>query len=109
MKVGAIERLRRALSARKFDTKYLHQFLRNRIEIDKSANMRGLRVSDLSLPTTNSVISLPEEWTTVPSCGSLFGIPFLAKDNYCVTSPDPTTCASRALFNYSPPYNASVS
>lgn len=109
MKVGTIERLRRALSSGKLDSQHLAQFFLNRIKSDASAAERGLPISGLSLPTTNSVVGFSDGRTLAISRGCLSGIPFLAKDNYCIKSSNPTTCASRALLNYSAPYNASVS
>ncbi len=37
----------------------------------------------------------------------LAGIPFAVKDNFC-TEGVPTSCGSRMLFNYAPPYSATV-
>jgi aspartyl-tRNA(Asn)/glutamyl-tRNA(Gln) amidotransferase subunit A len=39
--------------------------------------------------------------------GPLCGVPIALKDNLCTTGV-PTTCASRILENYAPPYNAAV-
>ncbi|EUB63358.1 Glutamyl-tRNA(Gln) amidotransferase subunit A [Echinococcus granulosus] len=108
MKVGTLERLRSALVRGKLDAGYLCRFLLNRIEIDKSASLEGRLASGLALPTTNSVISHSTELAPLSSFGLLGGIPFLAKDNFCIKSRNATTCASKALHNYSPPFNASV-
>lgn len=39
--------------------------------------------------------------------GALAGVPVAVKDNICIAS-QPTTCASKMLANYRPPYNAHV-
>lgn len=39
--------------------------------------------------------------------GALYGIPVCVKDNLCTTDM-PTTCASKILSNFMPPYNATV-
>uniref|UniRef100_A0A915EYC4 Amidase domain-containing protein n=1 Tax=Echinococcus canadensis TaxID=519352 RepID=A0A915EYC4_9CEST len=108
MKVGTLERLRSALVRGELDAGYLCRFLLNRIEIDKSASLEGQLASGLALPTTNSVISHSTDLAPLSSFGLLGGIPFLAKDNFCIKSQNATTCASKALHNYSPPFNASV-
>ncbi|KAM3173360.1 hypothetical protein ACTXT7_012651 [Hymenolepis weldensis] len=93
MKVGSIERLR---------------FLQNRIKNDCSASAENLFSSDLNLPATNSVICRITDPPQNLTSGPLSGIPFLAKDNFCLKGPIPTTCASKSLHNFSSPYNASV-
>ncbi|KAL5970231.1 Glutamyl-tRNA Gln amidotransferase subunit A mitochondrial [Taenia solium] len=108
MKVGTLERLQRAMVTGKLDAGYLCRFLLNRIEIDRSASLRGQSTSGLALPATNSVIGYSTRFVPLSSSGLLNGIPFLAKDNFCVRGLNATTCASKALHNYSPPFNASV-
>ncbi|MCK4235625.1 MAG: Asp-tRNA(Asn)/Glu-tRNA(Gln) amidotransferase subunit GatA, partial [Candidatus Krumholzibacteria bacterium] len=44
---------------------------------------------------------------SVPDGRPLFGVPVAVKDNIC-TRGFPTTCASRILENYHPPYDATV-
>ncbi len=39
--------------------------------------------------------------------GKLFGVPVVVKDNICVSG-HPTTCSSRILQNFTPPYDATV-
>ena len=39
--------------------------------------------------------------------GPLMGVPVILKDNFC-TNDMPTTCASKILENWVPPYNATV-
>ena len=39
--------------------------------------------------------------------GTLYGVPIIIKDNICVEGRD-TTCASKILENFKPPYNATV-
>jgi aspartyl-tRNA(Asn)/glutamyl-tRNA(Gln) amidotransferase subunit A len=45
--------------------------------------------------------------SAVSRAGSLAGVPVIVKDNLCTTDL-PTTCASRILAGYTPPYDATV-
>ena len=44
---------------------------------------------------------------TIPPAGALFGVPVALKDNLCAAGL-PTTCASRMLEHFTPPYNATA-
>lgn len=108
MKIGTINRLRRAMASGELEPARIYRFLKKRIEIDRSASAKRQFKSELNLPATNSVIS---HFTDVPQkvpTGPLSGIPFLVKDNFCLKGWSSTTCASKALHNYHSPYNASV-
>ncbi|KAM7535539.1 hypothetical protein Aperf_G00000098223 [Anoplocephala perfoliata] len=107
MKVGTIDRLRRAMASNVLEPAHIFRFFQNRIEMDRSASVKKQFKSELSLPATNSVIS---HFTDLPQkvlAGPLSGIPFLVKDNFCLKGSS-TTCASKALYNFYSPYNASV-
>ncbi|VDO10023.1 unnamed protein product [Rodentolepis nana] len=108
MKIGSIERLRRAMRSGNLDPLHLCMFLRNRIKADCSASAKNLFASDLNLPSMNSVISQITDLPQNRTHGPLSGIPFLAKDNFCLKDAIPTTCASKSLHNFLSPYNASV-
>ncbi len=57
--------------------------------------------------TLRSVERLQRKIESNESKGSLFGLPLVVKDNICLEG-YPTTCASKILANFNPPYNATV-
>uniref|UniRef100_A0A0V0J5F8 Glutamyl-tRNA(Gln) amidotransferase subunit A n=1 Tax=Schistocephalus solidus TaxID=70667 RepID=A0A0V0J5F8_SCHSO len=107
---GTIARLRRAILAKDLDPIEVWRFFAHRVDADRSAVSAGLPVSSLSLPATNAVVGdrLPDP-PSLPSPADcqLFGIPFMVKDNFCVSTGQ-STCASKALANFRAPYTAPV-
>lgn len=96
----------------------LHELLKDKevsaIEVTKSYLERIKEVE----PSIDALLSVVED-TAIKSAeaadrrikegqmGDLTGIPVIIKDNMC-TEGIRTTCASRMLFNFVPPYNATV-
>lgn len=108
MKIGSVELLRTAISSGRLDAYHVFKFFQNRIQADCCTNSENSFLSNLGLPATNSVVSHVSDLPQADSSGSLSGTPFLVKDNFCMTGPNFTTCASTTLHNFSSPYNASV-
>ncbi len=108
MKPGTISRVRRAITSGKLDSGDVFQFFKSRIKADLDAVEAGRPTSDLNLPTTNAITSFVHHPKRTNSAGQLTGIPFLAKDNYCSSDNQATSCSSKTLASYTPPYTASV-
>jgi len=79
----------------------------NRISFEEypSVSLRDMkRSASLSSPSTSSSSSFS---STSALSGSLDGMPISIKDNFC-TADFPTTCGSRMLSDFCPPYDASI-
>ena len=64
------------------------------------------RAHDLN-PKTNAFVQLVDTLEFSPSGSSIIPIPIAIKDNICVQG-RPTTCGSKILENFCPPYDATV-
>nr|VZI38917.1 unnamed protein product [Spirometra erinaceieuropaei] len=107
---GTIARLRRAILAKDLEPTDVWRFFAHRVDADRSAVTAGLPVSSLGLSATNAVVGdrFPDPPSLPSSPGrKLYGIPFMVKDNFCLST-GRTTCASKALGNFHAPYTAPV-
>ena len=99
-KLGAHE-LRGLIEQKKTSPKEIVQDLFKRIEKIES------KVRALCLLDKEDVLTQCENLENLSHKGRLFGIPVVVKDNICVAGQD-TTCASRILKGFKPPYDATV-
>ncbi len=65
------------------------------------------KVKALCLVDKQDVLAQCEQLEKGPRKGKLFGVPVVIKDNICVAGQD-TTCSSRILKGFKPPYDATV-
>lgn len=83
----------------------IHQIFENIEKIDDKINAFILPIKDLAVKKSKELDKKLKK--NDGKLGGLFGIPIAIKDNMCLEG-YPTTCASRMLEKYVPPYNATV-
>ncbi len=74
--------------------------------MEKSRSDIYQRIKDIN-PRINAYVLVNEKPGTEAASGELAGVTIAIKDNICVKGED-TTCASRILKGFKPPYNATV-
>ncbi|TGZ63774.1 hypothetical protein CRM22_006722 [Opisthorchis felineus] len=110
---GAIHHLHTAYRTRQLPLTDVYNFFASRIIADQIAYNTGESLSSFGITPTNSFISVVRNHTLPALCDSsvIAGVPIGIKDNFCTDANHwnvPTTCASRALENFRPPYDAAV-
>ncbi|MCC6964543.1 MAG: Asp-tRNA(Asn)/Glu-tRNA(Gln) amidotransferase subunit GatA [candidate division Zixibacteria bacterium] len=83
---------------------YYHELLNRCEDVNHRLNCLNVVTSELAEAT---VAQLHSKLTSGRPKGKLFGLPIIVKDNICLKD-HPTTCASRILNGFVPPYNATV-
>ncbi|CAH8834407.1 unnamed protein product [Trichobilharzia szidati] len=115
---GCINRLHSSLLAKRIHPEDVWRVFVNRIQADIQASKNKLSLSSLGLPPTNSLISClsvmsgsQPQVDRQDSVNLMNSVPLVVKDNFCVNYqklPLKTTCASKSLDNFCPPYDAAV-
>ncbi|CAH8473422.1 unnamed protein product [Heterobilharzia americana] len=117
MSRGCIYHLHSSLLARRVCPEDVWRVFMGRIQADIQATNNKLSVSSLGLPPTNSLIStsfvIGSQHSTMNqnTFNFMTSVPVVVKDNFCVNHrklPLKTTCASKSLENFCPPYDAAV-
>jgi len=83
---------------------YYHELLHRCGDVNRRLNCLTVVTSELAEAT---LAHLHSKLTSGRPKGRLFGLPIIVKDNICLRD-YPTTCASRILEGFVPPYNATV-
>nr|CAH8832685.1 unnamed protein product [Trichobilharzia regenti] len=115
---GCINRLHSSLLAKHIRPEDVWRVFTNRIQADIQATKNNSSLSSLGLPPTNSIISSlsvmngsQHQVDRQDSLNLMNSVPLVVKDNFCVNYqklPLKTTCASKSLENFCPPYDAAV-
>ncbi len=83
---------------------YYHELLHRCEDVNRRLNCLNVVTPELAEAT---LTQLHSKLTSGRPKGKLFGLPIVVKDNICLKD-YPTTCASRILAGFVPPYNATV-